>query len=329
MNHSRFLPAAIALTVLAALAACQPKTGAQATDNSPPVATVDGTPISRDFYEFYIKGVTGGKASADLNPQQRTVALDNLIRARVVAEEAAKEGLDKSGDTVYLLELTRLNVLQQTVQERYLKDRKPTEQELRAEYETQIATAPKTEYHARHILVATEPFAQKIVERLDKGEKFDALAKSESMDPSKTNGGDLGWFTPDRMVPEFSGAVMALKPGEYTHKPVQTQFGWHVIQLIDTRELTPPPFDQVRQRLEQVVQAKKFRIYTDELMHNSKIERFIDQTGSGQTPTPGQTPAPGAAPTPGQAPNPTPPAAGASGASSGAAAAGSATPEKK
>ena len=348
MNHARSLSAAVALAVLAALTACQPKAGTQTTDNSAPVATVDGTPISRDFYEFYIKGATGGKASADLAPQQRTLALDNLIRARVVAEEAAKEGIDKSGDTVYLLELTRLNVLQQAVEERYLKDRKPTEQELRAEYETQIATAPKTEYHARHILVATEPFAQKIIERLEKGEKFEALAKSESMDPSKANGGDLPWFTPDRMVPEFSGAVMALKPGEYTHKPVQTQFGWHVIQLLDTRQLSPPPFEQVRQRLEQVVQAKKFRLYSDELMHNSKIERFIDQTGPSQKPAPGQSSTPGQAPSPGQAPPPagqapsssqTPPAAGASGASaapSGApgsappsGATGSSTPEKK
>ena len=130
-----------------------------------------------------------------------------------MGEEAAKQGLDKSGDTVYLLELTRLNVLQQAVQERYLKDRKPTEQELRAEYETQIAAMPKTEYHARHILVATEPFAQKIVERLDKGEKFEVLAKAESMDSSKNNGGDLGWFTPDRMVPEFSGAVVRAQGG--------------------------------------------------------------------------------------------------------------------
>jgi peptidyl-prolyl cis-trans isomerase C len=292
MNHPR-LPATIltlvapvalaAVAALAALAGCQQQTAAPPTDNSAPVASVNGVPISRNLYDFYIKGVTGGKAPTDLTAQQRGVALDNLIRGRLVAEEAAKEGLDKSGDTVYVLELTRLNVLQQAVEERYLKDRKPTEQELRAEYETQIATAPKIEYHARHILVATEPFAQRIVERLDKGEKFDALAKSESMDPSKNNGGDLGWFTTDRMVPEFSGAVTALKPGEYTHKPVQTQFGWHVIQLLDTRELTPPPFDQVRQRLEQVVQAKKFRIYTDELMHNAKIERFVDQS-SGQSP---------------------------------------------
>jgi peptidyl-prolyl cis-trans isomerase C len=303
MNHVRNLFLAAAL---AALAACQPRTAATG-DTSPPVATVNGVPISRDFYEFYVKGITGGKNSADLTAQQRSAALDSLIRARLVAEEANREGLDKSGDTAYLLQLSRLNVLEQAVQERYLKDRKSTEQELRAEYETQLAQMPKTEYHARHILVATEPYALKIIERLDKGEKFDALAKSESMDSSKNNGGDLGWFTPNRMVPEFSGAVVALKPGEYTHKPVQTQFGWHVIQLLETRELTPPPYDQVRQRLDQVVQAKKFRLYTDELMHNAKIEKFLDQQTAPAAP---KAPAPAAAPspTPSAPSSPTPPA---------------------
>jgi len=180
---------------------------------------------------------------------------------------------------------------------------------------------PKTEYHARHILVATEPFAQKIIDRLDKGEKFDALAKAESMDSSKNNGGDLGWFTANRMVPEFAAAVMTLKPNEYTHKAVQTQYGWHVIQLLETREVTAPPFDQVRQRLVQVVQAKKFKQYTDELLRNAKVEKFPDK----MTPTPaaggaaapaapkGAPPAappaaPGAAGTPPPATPPAPPA---------------------
>ena len=121
------------------------------------------------------------------------------------------------------------------MEERYLKDKKPTEQELHAEYETQVAHLPKSEYHAGTFCVATEPFAQKVVERLEKGEKFEDIAKQESMDSSKDNGGDLGWFTPDRMVKPFADAVRALKPGEYTHKPVQTQYGWHVIQLVDTR----------------------------------------------------------------------------------------------
>ena len=315
MNHSRL---ALVLVTLAALAACQPKTaGTAINDNSPAVATVNGVPISRSFWEFYIKGITGGKSPADLTADQRSQALDNLIRAQVVADHATREGLDRSGDTAYMLELARLNVLQQAVEERYLKDREPTEQELRAEYETQLAAMPKTEYHARHILVATEAFAQKIIERLNKGEKFDALAKSESMDSSKNNGGDLGWFTPGRMVPEFAGAVMALKPGEFTHSPVQTQYGWHVIQLLETREVTPPPFDQVRQRLVQVVQAKKFRIYQDELMRNAKVEKFPDRLAGNVTPAapgtaapaaPGTPPAaaPGVAPTPPAAPAPTP-----------------------
>jgi peptidyl-prolyl cis-trans isomerase C len=311
MNHLRL---ALVLLALAAVAACQPRSAGTVSDNSPPVATVNGAPISRNFYDFYIKGITGGKSPADITPEQRDLALDNLIRAQIVAEQAIKDGLDKNGDSAYMLELARLNVLQQAVQDRYLKDRQPTEQELRAEYETQLAAMPKTEYHARHILVATEPFAQKVIDRLDKGEKFDAIAKTESMDSSKNNGGDLGWFTPGRMVPEFAGAVMALKPGEYTHKPVQTQYGWHVIQLIETREVTPPPFDQVRQRLVQVVQAKKFRLYQDELLRNAKVEKSLDKTagaapGAASAPSAPQTPAAGAPPAaPGAAASP-PPAA--------------------
>jgi peptidyl-prolyl cis-trans isomerase C len=272
MNYSRILVTATALT---ALAACQPKTPAPAAaaDASPAIATVNGSPITRDFYEFYIKGITG-KSSADLTAQQRTAALDNLIRGKLTGEQALKEGLDKSGDTAFLLSLTRLNVLEQAVSDKYLKDRQPTEQELHAEYETQIGAMPKTEYHARNIVVSTEAFAQSVIAELEKGAKFEDVAKKESMDPSaKTNAGDLGWFTPDRMLPELSAAVLTLKPGEYTHKPIKSQYGWHVVQLIETRDLAPPPFDQVKQRLVQVVQAKKFRTYQDELMRTAKIEK--------------------------------------------------------
>jgi peptidyl-prolyl cis-trans isomerase C len=296
MHYSRLL---FLIAGLAALAACQPKgtTAAASGDTSPPVATVNGTPISRDFYEFYIKGITQGKSSAELSPQQRAAALDNLIRARLVGEEAAKLGLDKVSDNAYLLELSRLNVLQQAVEQNYLKDRKATDAELHAEYESQVAAMPKTEYHARHILVANEADARKIIERLDKGEKFDVLAKSESLDPSKSSGGDLGWFSPERMMPEFAGAVIAMKPNEYTHNPVHTQYGWHVIQLLDTREVSPPPFDQVKGRLEQIVQAKKFRSYTDDLMKNAKVEKLIDQASAPAAPGAAAAPA---APAPGQ-----------------------------
>jgi peptidyl-prolyl cis-trans isomerase C len=284
MNYSRLLVTATALT---ALAACQPKTAATTpADTSPAVATVNGSPITRDFYEFYIKGITG-KTSADLTAQQRTAALDNLIRGKLTGEQAIKDGLDKSGDTSFLLSLTRLNVLEQAVSDRYLKDRQPTDAELHAEYDTQIGAMPKLEYHARNIVVSTEAFAQSVIAELEKGAKFEDVAKKESMDPSaKTNAGDLGWFTPDRMLPELSAAVLTLKPGEYTHKPIKSQYGWHVVQLIETRDLAPPPFDQVKQRLVQVVQAKKFRTYQDELMRTAKIEKTEPAAAAAAAPAP-------------------------------------------
>jgi peptidyl-prolyl cis-trans isomerase C len=304
MNHSRVFLMAVAL---AALAACQPKTATTvAAPTSPPVATVNGTPISRDFYDFYIKGISG-KASTELTPEQRNLALDNLIHAELVGQQAEKQGLDKTGDTGYLLELSRLNVLQQATSEAYLKDKKPTDQELRAEYDAQVAKLPKQEYHARHILVATQPFAQKVVERLQKGEKFEEVARTQSMDSSAKQGGDLGWFGIDRMVPEFAAALVTLKPGDYTHTPVQTQYGWHVIELIATRPLTPPPFDQVKPRLAQMVEARKFHAYTDDLAKNAKIEKFLDQPAPGAAaPTASGSPA-AAAP----AASATPPAAAA------------------
>jgi peptidyl-prolyl cis-trans isomerase C len=286
MNPARIL--LLALT-LAALSACQPKAAAPAAggDTSPPVATVNGVPISRDFYEFYIKGISG-KTSADLTAEQRGEALDRLIRAELVADEATKEGFDKSGDTVYLLQLSRLNLLQQAVSDHYLKDKKPTDEQLHAEYQTFLDKVPKLEYHTRHILVATEPFAEKVIDRLQKGEKFEDLAKVESMDTSKNQGGDLGWITPDRVVPEFAKALVQLKPGEYTQKPVQTQYGWHIIQLVETRPLVPATFEQLKPRLTQVVEAKEFKTYTDELMKNAQIVKLIDQPAA---PTPGAAPA--------------------------------------
>ncbi len=132
---------------------------------------------------------------------------------------------------------------------------------------------PKTQYHARHILVNSQEDAQKIIDQLKKGAKFEDLAKKDSIDSSKDQGGDLGWFSPSNMVKPFADAVAALKKGEYTQTPVQTQYGWHVIQLIDTRETPVPPLDSVKDRVDQLVQNKKFKAYQDELMKNAKVEK--------------------------------------------------------
>jgi peptidyl-prolyl cis-trans isomerase C len=302
MKHLRILCLTAALV---ALAACQQFKSSSTTASqsspaasSPTVATVDGAPISRDLYEFYIKGVTG-KTSSDLSPEQRSQALDNLIRAELIAHEAVQQGLNKQPDTAQLMQMERLNILEQALSQKFFAGKAPTDDELKAEYNAELARMPSTEYHARHILVATEPFADKIVARLKAGEKFEDLAKAESMDSSKTNGGDLGWFTLDHMVKPFADAVSGLKVGQYTTQPVQTQYGWHVIELLGTRPVTPPPFDQVKQRLGQVVEAKQFHDYTDGLMKQATVETYLDpQTdaqGSGKSGEPAVA-APGAAP---------------------------------
>ncbi|HTL93169.1 MAG TPA: peptidylprolyl isomerase [Steroidobacteraceae bacterium] len=299
MKHLRILGLTAALVALAACQQNSSTTGQSSSSSpaaSPTVATVDGTPIDRDAYEFYIKGITG-KTSSDLSPEQRTQALDNLIRAQLLSQQAEKQGLDKQPETAQLIKMERLNILEQALSQKVLGDKQPTDDELKTEYDAEVAKLPKTEYHARHILVATQPFAEKIVDRLKKGEKFEDLAKAESMDSSKTNGGDLGWFTLDHMVKPFADAVGNLKNGQYTTDPVQTQYGWHVIQLLGTRPVSPPPFDQVKQRLVQVVQAKKFRAYTDGLLKQAKVETFLDaktdSEGSGKS---GAPDAPAAAP---------------------------------
>jgi peptidyl-prolyl cis-trans isomerase C len=264
------------LTSVLALAACQQQgAGHPAAGDGAPVATVNGTPITHEFFDFYLKGIPRLKSPSDLTAEQRDLALDNLVRLQLVAQQAEKDGVTKDRETADMLELSRLNVLWQTTSDRYLKDKKPTEAELRTEYEAQVAQLPHTEYHVQHILVATQPFAQKLIDQLDKGAKFNDLAQHESMDSSKDNGGDLGWITPESMAKPFAQALVALKPGEYTHTPVQTQYGWHVIRVEETRGLTAPQFDnpQVQQQLIRIVQNKKFRAYTDELMKSAKIDK--------------------------------------------------------
>lgn len=270
MNHFRLLAAA---ALLPALAACGYFGGSStpAALTASPVATVNGTPIGQDFFAFYVKGITNGKTPADLTPEQRGQALDNLVRAELLAQQAQKEGLDKNTDTASLIELSRLNLLQRALTDKEVP--KPTEEEMRAEYENAVATYPKTEYHARHILVATEAFAQQIIDRLNKGEKFEDLARTESMDTSKSNGGDIGWFTLNSMDQAFGDAVANLKPGGYTHTPVQTQYGWHVIQLIETRDTTPPSYDRARDRIAQVIEARHIKAYTDQLLRTAKVDR--------------------------------------------------------
>ena len=275
MNNKLLLAGAAGLVVLLTVSGCEKLTSSSAAPAvGAPVAIVNGKSISRNTFDYYVQGVTG-KPASEATDEQKAQLLDNLIRGVLIAAEAEKSEVGQAPETQAVLELSRLNALQQAASTAYLKDRKPTDDEMKAEYDQQIASLPASEYHARHILVANEDFAKKLIVQLDKGARFEDLAKKESMDPSKANGGDLGWFTPDRMVPAFAAAVTGLTKGTYTKLPVQTQYGWHVIRLEETRAMSPPPLDSVKERLNQIVAAKKFKAYADELAKTARIEKKL------------------------------------------------------
>ena len=237
-----------------------------------PVAIVNGTPISRSEYDIYVKNLLQGKQQ-ELTPEQKNQVLDELIGMQLLAAQADKDGLEKDPDTAAQLQVLRLRVMADAESQKFLKGQEPTDAELHAEYDSAVAAMDKNEYHARHILVSTKDQADQIIKKLKGGAKFEDLAKSQSIDGSKTNGGDLGWFTLARMVKPFGDAVKGLKKGEYTQQPVQTQFGWHVIKLEDTRDVTPPPFDQVKSQLSNGVIRKKLQAYVEQLKKDAKIEK--------------------------------------------------------
>jgi peptidyl-prolyl cis-trans isomerase C len=265
-----------ALAVL--LAACnkqQAPTPAAAPEkaDAATVATVNGTPISRATYDIYIKSLLqqSGKSPNDLSPEQKGQVLDELIGMQLISTQAVKDGLDKDPDVVARLELLRMRVLTDAQSQKYLKDKEPTDAELHAQYDSAIAALDKTEYKGRHILVATQEKAQELIKKIKGGAKFEDVAKAESSDSSKTNGGDLGWFTPTRMAKPFGDAVRSMKKGDMTQEPVQTQFGWHIIRIDDTRPATPPPFDQVKPQLTNQIIQKKLLDYVDGLKKNANI----------------------------------------------------------
>jgi peptidyl-prolyl cis-trans isomerase C len=272
------------LTTVAAiavlLAACgkgqQPQTPAATAADKPDtnaVATVNGTPISHATYDIYVKSLLqqSGKTPADLTPEQKGQVLDELIGLQLISEEAVKDGVDKDPDVTARLALLRMRVLTDAQSQKYLKDKEPTDAELHAQYDIAVGSLDKTEYKGRHILVATKEKAQELIKKIKGGAKFEDVAKAESTDSSKTNGGDLGWFTPSRMAKPFGDAVKTMKKGEMTQEPVQTQFGWHIIKIDDIRDATPPPFDQVKQQLTNQIIQKKLLAYVDGLKKSATI----------------------------------------------------------
>ena len=266
------------VAALASLAACnkaQQAAGPQPAAAPPAVATVNGSAITRPEYDLFVKDLLQGKQQ-ELTADQKNQVLDDLINMQLLADQAEKDGLQNDPDTVAQLHLLHEKVMADAEQQKFVKSFQPSDAELKAEYDTAVAAMDKTEYKARHILVASKEDGQQIIKKLKGGAKFEELAKAQSTDTgSKNNGGDLGWFTTSRMVKPFADAVVALKKGEITPEPVQTQFGWHVIQLEDTRDKTPPPFDQVKTQVTNQLIRKKLQAYVADLKKNAKIEKKL------------------------------------------------------
>ena len=197
--------------------------------------------------------------------------IEELINRELLYQEAEKKQLDKKPDVAPNLNFLRLSLLSQADIQDFIKNNPVTDEEVKAEYDKKVSGPDGTEYKARHILVKTEDEAKTVTEKLQKGGKFEELAKTHSTGPSKTKGGDLGWFNPSQMVPPFSEAVVALKKGEYTTTPVKTQFGWHVILLEDSRKKAPPAFDSVKARIRSSLQMQKVQKHIEELRKNATI----------------------------------------------------------
>jgi peptidyl-prolyl cis-trans isomerase C len=248
-------------------AATPPAADKPASTATPSVAVVDGTPISREAYDDYLKGLLRGKPTADVTAEEKNQVLDQMINMQLIATQAEKDGLEKDPDVATRIALLRTQILADAAAQKYVKGNEPSDQELHAAYD---AAGDKTEYHALHILVPTKEKAAQLIKKLKGGAKFEDVAKAESTDNSKANGGDLGWFTTARMVKPFGDAVKGLKKGETTPEPVQTQYGWHIIKLEDTRDA---PFDQMKQQLSNGIMQKKFQTYIEGLKKTAKIEK--------------------------------------------------------
>ena len=295
MKVTRFLAAGVVLA-LAACAKQADKPAADAAPASPPAVTVNGKAISQQTFEFYASTLAR-KPYAELSPEDREQIRENLVRMELFAQAAEKNGLLKEAELASAIEISRLQLIQQATAQKLAKDAAPTDAELRAEYDTQLASMPNIELRARHIVVSGEDVAQKVIDRLKGGADFATLAKQMSTHKqSATQGGELGWFPPNALGPEFATAVTLLKKGEITPRPVQTRMGWHVVQLEDTREAQPPPFEQVKDQVSKMVLTKKLTKSSDDMLKTAKVEPALNTESAKALAAATATPAPATAP---------------------------------
>jgi peptidyl-prolyl cis-trans isomerase C len=220
--------------------------------------------IDPNVFNMFLESMTRQPAS-QATPQQIEQARDQLVDIYLLSDQPRAQELKEEPRLKSQIELQMRAMLAQAVATDFITRNQATDEELRALYDEQLEGDPGLEFKARHILVESQGEAVDIIAQLEDGADFAEIAKEKSTGPSGPSGGDLGWFPPDRMVPEFSNAVQALNDGEYSKAPVQTQFGWHVILREESRESVPPPFESVRDALKQQVEGQKLQDYIEGL----------------------------------------------------------------
>jgi peptidyl-prolyl cis-trans isomerase C len=272
-NSRILLASAVSLLVLSA---CNPddkaKSAAAPAVKEPAAATVNGIAIAKSRVDMIVQqGLAAGQPDS---PEARKGIIEKLAMQTLAADEAIKKGLDKSPEIMAQIDLIRQSVLANAYVQDLIKNSTASDDMLKAEYEKIKATITGTEYKARHILVEKESDAKDIIAKLKKDPGlFEKLAMEKSKDAgSKVRGGELGWFDLSRMVPEFGSAVSKLEKGAITQKPVKTQFGYHVIQLEDTRPIGAPPFEEVKPQLAQHLQQQNVQKQMEDLKAKAKIE---------------------------------------------------------
>jgi len=257
---------------------------------NPVVAKVDGQEIRMSDLSEAAQGLP--EQLRGMPPQMLfPMLLDQMIDRRALAVQARKSGLEKQDDVRRAMEAAADRALQTAYVSREIGPL-VTEAAIRAKYDAEIAGKSGVEdVHARHILVADEATAKKIIEELKKGGDFAELAKKYSSDSGAQQGGDLGFFKKDDMVPEFATAAFALKVGEYTQVPVKTQFGWHIIKLEERRAAPPPSFEEAHDELRQKMIQDAYQKLTVAARATVKVERF-NMDGSVPRPTDAAEPPP-------------------------------------
>jgi len=263
--------ATLTLAGMLALSACN------AQDKGGNVAVVNGVPISQARMDYVIKAQVqqGQKDDENLRKNVR----EALITRELLAQEAVKKGLDKDPQVQTQLEMAKQEFLIRAYFDDFLKSNPPTEAEMKAEYERvkaeQTGGGDRKEYRARHILIKDEKQAKAALAQINKakGKNFAQIAKAKSEDTgSKSEGGLLDWSDGSNYVKEFSIALMSLKKGEWTAALVKTQFGYHIILLEDVRDFQFPPFDQVKDRVEQQMMTQKRDKTIEALRASAQIE---------------------------------------------------------